>query len=40
MASRYPKRKMTKEEIIKAIDLNDSMEKLENILGSDSGSFL
>ena len=31
-------RRMTKEDIIKAIDLNDSRDKLRDILGSDSGS--
>ena len=34
----YPKRKMSKEEIIEAIDPNDSMDKLEDLLGSESGS--
>ena len=29
---------MTKEDIIKAIDLNDSRDKLRDLLGSDSGS--
>ena len=31
-------RGMTKEDIIKAIDLNDSRDKLRDLLGSDSGS--
>ena len=31
-------RRMTKEDIIKAIDLNDSRDKLRDLLGSDSGS--
>ena len=34
--SRYPKRKMSKEDIIEELD--DSTEKLEQLLGSDSGS--
>ena len=29
---------MSKEEIIEAIDPNDSMDKLEDLLGSESGS--
>ena len=34
--SRYPKRKMSKKDIIEELD--DSTEKLEQLLGSDSGS--
>ena len=42
MAERYPKRKLSTEEISRALnfesDSDDSNDKLENLLGEDSGS--
>ena len=44
MAKRYPKRKLSTEDISRALnfdlDSDDSNDKLETLLGEDSGSYL